>query len=164
MKSFQHCQACALEICWAVIEDSFARHQYPGTWFSGSSWFLTSQDCGFLSFGHHLDQVFLLPTVMSRHTAIYSVLYFLHWNNNIMHMEESDKQKNPNQTNQPTKNPNVSFYNGLIKLLYHNRIYHQVLRICVFFSFDLACLKEHWYLVLHISSGHVCSKTSQVLQ
>lgn len=25
------------------------------------------------------------------------------------------------------------------------------------FSFDLACLKECWHLLLHVSSGHVCS-------
>lgn len=58
----------------------------------------------------------------------------------------------------------MSFYNGLVKTLYHKRIYYQVVKIRVFFSFDLACLTEHWYLALHISSGHVCSKTSQILQ
>lgn len=110
--------------------------------FSGSSLFLTCQDSGFLSFDN-LDQVFLLPTsITSWHTAVCSVLCCC--NASVMHMGEWKQNKQ-------IPAPKVSFYNGSIRLLHHNWVYHQFLRICVRFCFGLAWLKEFW------DSGHVCS-------
>lgn len=91
---------------------------------------LTNQDCGVLV---TWVKCFCSPLALCLGIP-QSTQFCTSSNASPMHMGEWKQNK---------INPNVPFYNILIKLLYHNWVYHQFLKIRVL-SFVLPWLKEYW--------------------